>query len=105
MAQCPPKYALGYGLPHKSFSTSQELLKNSLEVDFSEHFPVANLSSMYRSVDWLQSKLKKQNYCKLSVVYLNVRSLPKNKNFLKIKNRRADTSPILKHGCYSNNRN
>ena len=32
---------------------------NSLEVDFSEHFPVANLSSMYRSVDWLQSKLKK----------------------------------------------
>ena len=31
---------------------------NSLEVDFFEHFPVANLSSMYRSVDWLQSKLK-----------------------------------------------
>ena len=57
---------------------------NSLEVDFSEHFPVANLSNMYRSVDWLQSKLKKQNYCKLglSVIHLNVRSLPKNKNLI-----------------------
>ena len=55
---------------------------NSLEVDFSEHFLVANLSSMYRSVDWLQSKLKKQNYCKLSVIHLNVRSLPKSKNLI-----------------------
>ena len=66
------------------FALSNILTKslNSLEVDFSEHFPVANLSSIYKSVDWLQSKLKKQNYCKLSVIHLNVRSLPKNKNLI-----------------------
>ena len=32
---------------------------NSLKIDFSEHFPVPNLSSMHRSADWLQSKFKK----------------------------------------------
>ena len=31
---------------------------NSLEVGFSGHFPVPNLSSMYKCVYWLQSKLK-----------------------------------------------